>query len=256
MPVENQIGSQGEGSVKPDFSSVLTVFVQAAGQNPNHADCLTALQNQTVGFVLDIVRDFSPIPAALQEMQNRCKTPYYIGVDEDMILYPDSVEKMFKEMTAAPEMTALMIFLLRDVHLDERIFGVKVYRTAFVRKFPYNQTTTACDSEQADRIKRSECLVDHKYIVMGEHSPKWTCPLIFERYLNLMEKYKQYGYEWIAKVPAKLGQIYRRSPSEINLFALLGAYTSLVSKTPLLLREKDFREVREELQTLRKLLPE
>lgn len=254
MPIEHQIDSQGKGSVKPDLSDVLTVFVQAAGQNPNYEDCLTALQKQTVGFVLDIVKDFSPIPVALQEMQNRCKTPYYIGVDEDMILYPNSVEKMFTAMQAQDKV-ALIVFLLRDAHLDERIFGVKIYRTQYVREFPYSFDTIACDAEQVQRVQK-KYIVDHKYEIMGEHSPKWTCQLIFERYFNLMEKYKQFGYDWIGKVPRKLGALYRMNPSELNLCALLGAYTSMISSSQLLVREKDFRVVREEFQTLRKLLPE
>ena len=172
-----------------------------------------------------------------------------------MVLFPDYIEKMFSEMEKAPPLTALMLFLLRDVHLDERIFGVKVYRTALVREFPYSLSSNACDAEQADRIKRSQYQVDHRYVVMGEHSPKWTPALIFERYVNLMEKYKQYGYDWIGNVPLRLGQIYRRDPSEVNLFALMGAYTSMISKDPLLVGEKDFKSTRDELTILKRILP-
>lgn len=242
--------------MKPDFSDSLTVFVQAAGQNPNYADCLTALGNQTVDFTLDIVKDYSPIPVALQEMQNRCKTPFYVGVDEDMILFPDSIEKMFSEMQTVQDKVALMVFLLRDVHLNEKIFGVKIYRTQYVREVPYKSDNIACDADQANRMTQRGYKVEHKYTIMGEHSPKWTPQLIFERYLNLWEKYKAFGYEWIGDVPRKLGEIYRQNPTELNLCALMGAYTSMISPGPVLTGEKDFNTVREEFKILRKLLPE
>ena len=32
---------------------------------------------------------------ALQEMINRCKTKYYVEVDEDMILQPNAIELLY-----------------------------------------------------------------------------------------------------------------------------------------------------------------
>ena len=241
--------------MKKDLSNLLTVFVQAAGSNPNYPDCIRALEEQTVSFKLDIVKDLHPISGALEEMAKRCTTPFYLGVDEDMILFPDSVQSMFNVMQASSAKTAIVVFLLRDIHLDMRIFGVKMYRTEITRQFPYNSDTIVCDAEQVSRITKAGYEVGHRYVIMGEHSPKWNKRLIFERYLNLMEKYKQFGYDWIRDVPAKLRTNYQSDPSEINLYAILGAYTSMITEAPVLIGEKDFNNMPPSLEILGKMLP-
>jgi hypothetical protein len=187
-------------------------------------------------------------------MIDRCQTPYYIGVDEDMILYPDAVERIYGRLRCSQDKVAMQVWLLMDSHLQRRIFGVKSYKIDILQKYPYSLTTTACDAEQVQRIQSDGYFVEHIYDLVGEHSPKWTFELIFERYLNLMEKYKQFGYDWIGEVPGKLWEILRQNPTRENLCALLGAYTSMISETPLLTGEKDFRHKRKEFETVKEFL--
>jgi hypothetical protein len=76
--------------------------------------------------------------------------------------------------------------------------------------------------------------------VVGQHSPKWTEQLIYERYFDLMEKWKVFKYNWLDELPAKLMEIFKSDPSDINLFALMGAMTSISNESPLRNREKNF----------------
>jgi hypothetical protein len=41
------------------------------------------------------IKDVSPMSAAFQKMIDECDTDYYIQVDEDMILYKDSIEIIY-----------------------------------------------------------------------------------------------------------------------------------------------------------------
>ena len=61
-----------------------------------------------------------------------------------------------------------------------------------------------------------------KETVVGEHSPHWTNESIFERYYNLMEKFKIYRYIWMERLPKILWNKVKEDPTDLNLNALAG----------------------------------
>lgn len=230
----------------------LTVFVVSAGQNPNYEDCMKALENQTLQAPIEHIKDLSPIPVALQQMIDRCQTTYYIGVDEDMILHPDAVETLYKGIVESTDDYPMLIYLLNDPHLDFNIYGIKVYKHEVMKRYPYSLETNACDVEQIQRMSKDGYKVRFMEECVGLHSPKWTNELIFERYLNLMEKYKQYRYTWMGDIPGMIWRAFQKNPSQQNICAILGAYTSMISEKVLLEREKDFHQQRPEMFHIRK----
>jgi hypothetical protein len=94
--------------------------------------------------------------------------------------------------------------------------------------------------EQIHRLEHAGYCIQTIRKVIGQHSPKWTSQLIFDRYFDLMEKFKIYKYKWLKDLPQKLTKKYQEDPSEINFFAMMGAIHS-TRKSDVRCREKDYR---------------
>lgn len=234
-----------------DLTNILTVFVIDGGNNPNIGGCLKALQNQSCKFKIDIIKDYSPMSKAFQEMLNRCTTPYYIQCDSDMVLNGNAVEAMYNDIAGEKHdtMIAMHCYMLKDTHLSMDIYGVKIYKYEIFKNYAYNQQHPSCEVEQLDRLQAD----GYKYtlfpIVMGEHSPLWNNELIFERYYNLMEKFKLFHYMWMEKLPSTLWEKIKKDPSDQNMYAFLGAMSSIFSdkimneEKSLAIKRKDYGRI-------------
>ena len=99
---------------KRDLTRQVTVFIISCGKNPNFEDCYNAIINQSAKLTIDVIKDYSPMSVAFQEMLNRCKTPYYVEVDEDMILDKNTIEIMYNEIKVSNEKTAMIAYKLFD----------------------------------------------------------------------------------------------------------------------------------------------
>jgi len=227
--------------MKNDLSHKLTVFVISCGNNPNYDDCINALTHQTIRAKISIIKNYHPMSLAFQQMLERCQSQYYIELDEDMILKKDALERMYNAIEESEDKTAMIAFRLHDTHLNFNLFGVKIYKYDIFKKYPYNLECLSCEVEQLDRIKADGYEYSTLEPVMGEHSPHWTNEGIFERYFNLMEKFKEFGYVWLENLPSKLVHKITENPTEQNIHALLGAYTSII-KTGISKDEKDFTQ--------------
>ena len=209
---------------------------------------MVGLKNQTCKFTLNIIKDFSPLSRAFQKMLDRVQTPYYIECDEDMVLHHNAVEKMYNDIAGAlfDEKVALHAYMLRDSHLDFPIYGVKIYKSEIFKKYPYNLKDPSCEMEQLKRIEADGFSYKLLPDVMGEHSPLWSNELIFERYFNLMEKFKIFRYIWMEKLPGILLQKVQKDPNEQNVYALAGALSSIYSDN-MMDAEKDIRRKNKDL---------
>ena len=164
---------------KRDLTKQVTVFIISCGKNPNFEDCYNAIINQSAKLTIDIIRDYSPMSAAFQEMLNRCKTSYYVEVDEDMILDKNTIEIMYNEIKLSDEKTAMIAYKLFDVHLSFEIYGVKIYKNEVFQKYSYNLECLSCEVEQMDRMQKDGYKIETIDKVAGKHSPKWTEADIF-----------------------------------------------------------------------------
>jgi len=219
-----------------DLRDVLTVFIITVGGNPNYDDCCKALSHQTCLFKIDTVANFTPMSAAFQKMMDRCETPYYIQVDEDMILNPDAIEKMYKQFPIYNSQIVMDCYQLTDVHMNFPIYGVKIYKTKIFKQFPY-ENCASCEVNQLDRMEKNGYKYQFKEEIVGLHSLKWTNEGIFERYYNLYMKYRLFGYEWMGRLPQKLLVLHKNDPSELNFYAMSGCFAAM--NAPLINEEKD-----------------
>jgi glycosyltransferase involved in cell wall biosynthesis len=225
---------------KKNLRDELTVFVINAGDNPNYWDCVDSVYNQNCTFHIKFINNVAPMSKAFQRMIDDCFTKYYIQVDGDMILNPDAIETIYNSLVSSEEKTSIVAYMLKDVHLDFDIYGIKGYKHDVLKNYPYNLETISCEMEQIKRMHSGGYNTAMKQVVLGYHSPKWNLELIYERYFDLMEKWKIYKYDWLEKLPAKLLIMFKNNPSDINFFALAGTMESLFNKDPIRKREKDF----------------
>ena len=233
------IGSNEIAGTKSTYNPEITIFVISSGENPNYVDCISSISKQTMKGKFDVIKNYAPMSRAFQEMIDRCDTKYYIQVDEDMILLPTAVETMYNSIKNTNKNISMVAHMLHDTHIDINIYGIKIYKHDIFKNYPYNLEIISCEKEQTDRLAKDGYIVDTPAIVIGEHSPKWTDELIFERYFDLMEKYKVYKYDWIKNLPEKLELIYKSNPSDLNYYALMGAKAS-INSTGIRNREKNY----------------
>ena len=238
-----------------DISNEVTVFLITTEGEPNFNESYHALLNQKdVKFNLEIIKDYCPMSKAFQEMLIRCKTKYYVEVDSDMVLFDTAIKTMYDAIRENDELHPFVCYRLRDVHLDFPLYGVKIYRYSDFIKYPYNLSHPSCEVEQLDRMKVDGYIFDDlREDIIGKHSPNWTEQGIFERYYNLMEKFKIYKYVWMEQLPAKLRKICAHHPTSLNFSALAGAMSSIFSDK-VMDEEKDTSKVRKEFKRMDALM--
>jgi hypothetical protein len=125
-----------ESPLLPDLSAEVTVFVSTVGA-ASFPDCMTHLAAQDCRFGVEVIEGVAPMSAAFQSMLDRCTTPFYVQVDEDMILRPSAVRRLHQRMKASADDVALVVGWLWDVHLGRAIQGVKIFRHSIVARYPY-----------------------------------------------------------------------------------------------------------------------
>ena len=232
-----------------DLSDKLTVFVITVGEKTTEA-CLAALREQDVGFTLKIIDHVAPMEAAFQQMLDTCSTPYFVQVDADMILYPQAVRTLYESITGEADDVMMVGYPLHDRHLDRAIVGVKVYRHEIARLFPYRTAFTS-EMDQLSRVTAAGYRY-HVYfhdtqdfsLCLGDHGTHFTPHSAFERYKNLMERYRLHPeyMGWLRPLSQEFLTRYQKDPTAVNLYALLGSVVGLTSDLDRCQKDKDWRE--------------
>lgn len=235
------------------FNPLLTVAAMTVG-DPAFALCEEALKQQTLrGFCYKVIRNVSPISAACQQMIAAADTPYLLQLDEDMILYPDALERMLAAIEAAPDDIGMICFHLWDEDRAMRIQGIKIWKTACLAQVVW-QDTRASDVEVLEQIGR----LGFKWVlhpdIVGIHGVLYNIDTIYRRYKSMYEKDIT---EWnlvTGDVRAK-AEHFRQTGDVLQLFALLGAVHGMVVAPYSEDREKDFHDYQlKTLDVLKKLL--
>ncbi len=236
-----------------DLRAEVTVFVTTVGA-PTFVACLEHLRRQDSTFALEIIERVAPISAASQRMIDRCRTPFYVQVDEDMLLRPAAVRSLHQHIRAAPATVAEVVGYLFDVHLERPIEGVKIFRHAVLRRYPFTDED-GCDVRQLQRLEADGFAVvrlGHALRaqltaaspeIMGLHGTGYDARSAYERYLTWWLKYRR---GTIPRQPprADAHRFLDRlldDPSELNLCALMGIVAAHLVDREAPLGEKDFR---------------
>jgi hypothetical protein len=216
---------------RPDFTQQLTVFVSTIGAS-SFVDCMARLHAQDCYFRLEVINRVAPMSAAFQHMMDRCETPFYIQVDEDMLLYPHAVHALYQRITRSAEDVALVAGWLWDDHLDRCIIGVKAFRHEIVRNYPFRNVLSS-EKDQIQKLLddgfRYDILPDHDLrregeFTMGLHGTHYNEHSAFERYATLERKRCQHpeNLAWFDQQGHTLLQRFRDQPTALDLMALMG----------------------------------
>jgi hypothetical protein len=241
------------------MNAATTIFVTTIGDEANFTDCMLHLRAQTVGRPIEVIDHVAPMSAALQEMHRRCRTPFYVQVDEDMILFPQAIESLENRMRDAGAGLAMICAPLWDCDTAQAIYGVKIYRRALVRQFPY-ENTLSCEVRQLEGMKAAGVRVDllplgDRGACLDEHGKHYTPETIFKRWQRIFQKQRRLGrYTWVEPWPARLLERYLQTRDVLHLYALLGAVSGITG-APLEDREADWRETDPFLERIRRYFP-
>jgi hypothetical protein len=211
-----------------DLTDQVTVFLITVG-SLDYPDCLRQLHEQDSLFSINVIRNVSPMDRAFQQMAERCQTPYFVQVDEDMMLYPHAVRQLYEELSVQPAEVAFHCLSLLDADLGVPIDGCKIYRHAVIQKYPWRESVS-CEVDQFKRMwadgyrfsRRWRPMVgDH---VIGEHGRHLTPRSLFHRYRRLALKYRldPEMMAWWAEWPQRLAERFAAAGTQRSLFALLG----------------------------------
>jgi hypothetical protein len=236
-----------------------TVFVTTIGDQDNFVDCVAHLHEQSVRAPIEIIDRVAPMSAAFQQMHERCRTEYYVQVDEDMILFPHAIETLRDSIGHAANNVALLCAPLWDCDADRAIQGVKIYRSSIVKQFPY-ENSMSCEIRQIAKLQaagfnillwplldRSRCL--------GEHGKHYNPETIFRRWQRLFQKHHHYGnLAWIEPYARKKLDRYIATGEALDLYAFLGVVAGIV-ETAVPDREVDFREPNQIIERLQRYFP-
>lgn len=221
---------------RSDLSAELTVFVLTVGA-PSYPECRRRLAAQDCRFRLEVIENVAPMSRALQGMLDRCTTPYFVQVDEDMLLYPHAVRTLYERLVAAPPEVAILTCHLLDVHAARVLYGLKIYRHAIVRDYPYRDVES-CEYDQIRRftgdgwVDMRLPLEDHfrpSALTLGEHGTHWTPRSVFERYLTMERKIRRHrrgepttSATWVEEYAPFFLQRFLETGDTIDLYALMG----------------------------------
>jgi len=233
-----------------DLRELVTVFVTTVGY-PTFGSCLEHLRAQDCRFTLRVIDHVAPMSAAFQRMLDECATPYYVQVDEDMLLYPHAVRTLYQRLDGMAPRTVQYVAGLHDVHLDRIIYGLKIFRHAVVRRYPLRDVH-GCEWDQVRRM-RADGYVDvrvplegatrHSEHTLGLHGTYWTPEAVYLRYfvLELTRRMGNRTHEWSRETATIFLQRFMETGSEVDFHGLMGILAGSLADRTTVGREKDYR---------------
>ncbi len=235
IPYEPLSGGSRSSSSTPST----TVFVLTV-DDPAFQSCMEALGKQEGHpFELEIIRNVSPFSAAAQEMITRCSTPYFIQVDEDMILHPDAVSRMEQFMSQAPSEVGMICFHLYDEDRECPIQGIKIYRTELMKRLAFRDLK-ASEMNLLDQMGEQGIRWILHPDTLGRHGTRYTPETIYRRYKTMYEKDIRQWNLLTSDIHRK-ANTFRETGDILQLFALLGAAHGIIDAPRVPDREKDAR---------------
>ena len=241
------------GGDSPELADT-TIFISTIGDQANFDDCLAHLRAQTVRCRIEIIDRVAPMSHAFALMHELCSTPFYVQVDEDMLLHPHAIETLHDLLVKSPGDVALVCAPLWDCDVERAILGVKIYRHEIVKQFPY-RNSLSCEVDQMKRmLKAGYKITAHSTgedaVCLGEHGKHYSPRTIFQRWQRLFHKHNQMGHlTWLEPWPDRLLERYMTTRDPVHLYALLGAIAGIGGRAESN-RELDWRDANPALQRI------
>ena len=251
------VNARERASDTADLTDEVTVFVSTIGASSFPA-CLAHLVQQDCRFRLRMIENVAPMSAAFQAMLDACDTPYYVQVDEDMLLHPDAVRRLHASMRSTQANVALIVAYLYDVHLDAPVQGVKIFRHGVVRRYPFADVQS-CELDQIDRMRAdgftyqvmsldderrpTDESAEFPYRILGLHGGMYTPRSVYERFrtLEMARRKHPRRFRHQEAWPSMLVERFLERRDPLDFYALMGLLAGALSPSNSDAREKDFR---------------
>ena len=120
-------------------------------------DTINSLSKE-IPFYVNVIMNVSPTVKAYNEMHLRCKTDYFVQLDEDMVLFPHAIQMLNQFIYIKSKKHSICFlhsFYLVDEYLgigkDKLLEGLKLYNFRIMKNFP---TSTELDlsTSSVDRM--------------------------------------------------------------------------------------------------------
>lgn len=231
----------------------LTVFLITCGEESLNR-CMESLQKQHLSGKsspkLEVIRDVYPMSEAFNQMHKRCKTPYFLQVDSDVVLNDGAVQALYETVRTSP-------FFIYAAYgqLYEEGFGLggslRCWKKSIFNLFKFRDRRTV----DRDFYNRARLLgFRRKKIegVVGTHAP---------RHSNLSEYLKTKGdvekWQFLKRPFARFAQPLYESlladPAR-NRYKILGFAMGAVSSGKRISKSKDIKIEKERINSIFKLL--
>lgn len=151
--------------------------------------------NLTHPVLVNVIKDICPTNKAYNQMRIRCQTKYFLQMDEDMELFPDSIEVILnkKRDIVCSKHFFLNIFRLKDNYLgigeDNFIYGIKLYNQEIMCHFSTyqngNKSVSAVDRMWHEPVISHGYKVRNHLLIVGNHERNRTPFDIFLKYSKI-----------------------------------------------------------------------
>jgi hypothetical protein len=151
--------------------------------------------NPNYPVLVNVIMNVAPTNRAYNQMRERCKTPYFIQLDEDMELQEDAIQICMNqiEKSSKTHKTFLHAFKLIDTDLGVGnppiIDCLKLYNNQIMQKYPtYNNGETAVSSVDYfwhTPIINDGYLMNTTSIIIGNHGKHRSNYDLFLRYCKI-----------------------------------------------------------------------
>jgi hypothetical protein len=151
--------------------------------------------NPNYPVLVNVIMNVAPTNRAYNQMRERCKTPYFIQLDEDMELQEDAIQICMNQIEKSrfPEKIFLHTFKLIDTELGVGnppiIDCLKLYNNQIMQEYPtYNNGETAVSS--VDYLWHAPILqkgykINTTNIIIGNHGNHRSNYDLFLRYCKI-----------------------------------------------------------------------
>lgn len=194
--------------------------------------CRVAVERQLLKpGSIEVVRNVSPFSRASQAALDLVKTPYYVPVDDDMVLDPTCFARLYRILAEDPQCAEALARLMDPIMGN--IVGVRMYRTEIVREIGFYPLADekGCERKMIKEIARRGYLSTNCHITEGIHHPCYLPHEIFWKFRFAAEEARYYGdFEPAFRdLLDKLTAYWERTRDDIAIYGLAGLFDGLQS---------------------------
>lgn len=210
----------GKNSSNKDIRDHISVFVITNGRS-TYDYCIKAIEeSEGVCFEYDVIKDMSWIDAN-NEILYRCKTPYFVRVDDDMLVHPRCFQYMYHCIDKHDSnKIAMTQWELWEFYSDRSVRSIKLYNHKLTKEVGYEINHLG----KIDKLFRANCnKYDYKISTFKDIIGIHSCGEVDEhlRYAKMRGEHKGKDFdkkskfikESISKITMPLSQqfIYRET---------------------------------------------